>query len=326
MGESWRKLTPTERIRDRLDVLAEVVQDCRDEWPMRVRRVFYVMLGRNLLPAVPPRNRKGRIRTPKEIAALQYDYISRDLSRLRVMGEVLWEAITDTHRQMMEVYSSLSQEVYLQVEAEHFLTDYRREHYLHAPFYPEIWIEKDAASTIFWPLAASLRIPLVILKGDASITFVHEVAERARERMGQRGQRTLIVYASDLDPKGYYMLENVLNSLHKEMDVGNEIVGTRALLWPRQVKEFGLSHNPEGVSTTDSRYARYVEEVGDYGVELDALNRDRSHAAVQAVIDEYCGADFLGAQRGVEDAELAAIGGVRDEVIDVIDAAIANLP
>lgn len=317
-----RRAKPTKRIRDRLDLIRDTVLGSQDEWPMRVRRVFYVMMGHGTLPDVPAKNASGKGRTGKQIAAVQYQYLVDDLARLRVMRELPWKCIDDTHRRIMEAYSSETQEVYMRGEVKMFLADYKREHYMHAPYYPEIWIEKDAATTVFEPLAESLRIPLVILKGDSSITFVHKGAERARERMAERDQPTLIVYVSDLDPKGYFMLDNVMGCLHNELDIDDEILGARALLTPEQVVEFNLPHNPAGLSTGDSRYNAYVEAVGDFGVELDALDRSRSHAAVQSVIDEHCGADFLEDQRQIEETELAEIATVREDVIEVIEEAI----
>jgi len=302
-----------------MDRIRDTILGCQDEWPMRVRRVYYVMMGHDTLP-VPTKAKADW--SPKKYADAQYKLVSDDVARLRVRQEIPWDAIDDTHRRIMEEYVMPSNVEYLRYEADRFLTDYSRNYYLNAKYYPEIWVEKDAASTVYWELASSLHIPLVILKGDSSITFVHALAERARQRMEERNQRTLVVYCSDLDPRGYYMLENVMNSLRDDMGIGDEVIGVRAILTAEQVDQFALPPNPAGIKTKDCRYKRYVEEVGDFGVELDALSKQASHEAVQAVINSYCGETFLADQRKIEADELAAIDAVREEVIDVIKTAI----
>jgi hypothetical protein len=145
------------------------------------------------------------------------------------------------------------------------------------PHYVEVWIEKDAMAGVFQTILQGLEVRIVPMKGNASLTFLNECAERIKH-FHNLGKRVHILYYGDFDPSGDYMdtdLERRLPILGIDFIPGI-MDFERVAVTPEQIDEYDLPSDPDKMTKEkmdrDSKSARFVEKYGRlYATELDAL-------------------------------------------------------
>lgn len=148
--------------------------------------------------------------------------------------------------------------------------------------YIEIWVEKDALSRVFEDVAWDYCLRCVTCKGYQSISFLKAYAERA-ERAIMKGQEPVVLYFGDFDPSGVQMFEAAQNSLENDFDIHGARY-ERVSLNLEDIHDYNLPNNPDAVKKTDRRYQAFVDQYGEYAVELDALHpRELKRIAVDAV-------------------------------------------
>jgi len=73
---------------------------------------------------------------------------------------------------------------------------YRKSLWADADCYVEIWLEKDALSGVVYPVTAEYDVPLMVARGHASLSFLHDAAEF----IGQLDVPSYIYHLGDFDP------------------------------------------------------------------------------------------------------------------------------
>jgi hypothetical protein len=58
---------------------------------------------------------------------------------------------------------------------------YRKDLWRHSDAYVEMWLEKDALSGVILPVTAEYDVPLMVVRGYASLNFLHSAAEAIAE-------------------------------------------------------------------------------------------------------------------------------------------------
>lgn len=135
------------------------------------------------------------------------------------------------------------------------------------PYVMEIWCEKSGMNDVLLPICELYGINLVTFAGEASISAVHALAERARDTH----KPIRIFYISDFDPAGKSMPLAVARKLeYLVQGEGMDIRLRQIALTIEQVRKYNLPPTP--IKKSEKRASKFQERHGFKGaVELDAL-------------------------------------------------------
>jgi hypothetical protein len=143
----------------------------------------------------------------------------------------------------------------------------------------EVWVEKDALSTLFERAVTQYRIVVFPSRGYSSYTKVMEALERFPRR-----KNVVILHFGDHDPSGLNMsrdLSSRLDGYSGTNDGG--LVVKRIALGIEQVKDLALPPNP--TKKADTRAREYTAKYGDECWELDAVPPNTLAQWVRAAVE-----------------------------------------
>lgn len=266
-----RKLSWTPFQQDKLDKVIEVLDELKEYKPLTLRQVYYQLVG------------KGYI----ENTVSEYGSLSKLLKGARIDGYISWEDIEDRVRTIHDLRGWLSGEDFVEQEVSRFLEGYRRDFLQSQTKYIEVWVEKDALSSIFTKVAKNYSVPVVVCRGFSSVTFLNEFRERISYYQNL-GKQVVMLYFGDFDPSGMEMLESMKITLEQELSVvGVEF--KRVGLNKSDIIKYKLPNDPNALKKTDKRAKKFQKKYGSYAVELDALRPDilekKIKEAIEAEID-----------------------------------------
>jgi len=187
------------------------------------------------------------------------------LKYARIAGYIPWEDIEDRGRVFHNLTGYEDHQNFINVEYDSFLEGYRRDLLQGQDKYIEIWIEKDALSSIFTKTAIYYTVPVIVCRGFNSVSFLNAFRERI-----QAEDHPVVLYFGDFDPSGMEMLKSSKVTLEEEMDIqGVEL--KRIALSKEDIFDYRLPHNPSAIKKKDTRTKKHVAQYGEIAVELDAL-------------------------------------------------------
>jgi hypothetical protein len=246
------RATKDEVIRRRHELLT-IVADMK---PMTVRQVFYQATVHNLL----------------EKSEAGYNKVQTDLVQMRRSGAMPYDWLADNTRWQRKPESFDSVEQALQDTARF----YRKSLWKDADCYVEIWLEKDALSGVIYPITEMYDVPLMVARGYASLSFLHEAADY----IVSLDVPTYIYHFGDFDPSGVNAGQKIEQTL-REMAPQAEIYFERVAVTPEQIDQWILPTRP--TKSSDSRSKNF----GDISVELDAISPTDLRALVKMVIEQH---------------------------------------
>jgi hypothetical protein len=145
---------------------------------------------------------------------------------------------------------------------------YDKSHWKSQLSHVEVWVEKDALSTLFERAVKQYRIVVFPSRGYSSYTKVMEALERFPQR-----KNVVILHFGDHDPSGLDMSRDLSSRLDAYSDTNDGgLVVKRIALGIEQVKGLALPPNP--TKKADSRAREYTARYGDECWELDAVPPD----------------------------------------------------
>jgi len=153
---------------------------------------------------------------------------------------------------------------------------YRKDLWRHADCYVEVWLEKDALAGVITPVVDLYDVPLMVARGYASLSFLHEAAEYINEL----DVPTYIYHLGDYDPSGVNAGEKIEQTL-RAMAPAADIHFERIAVTPVQIIKWNLPTRP--TKQTDTR----AKGFGDVSVELDAIEPATLRALVQDCIERH---------------------------------------
>lgn len=261
----------TELMIKRAEDLAEIVNSLRDYWPLTVRQVYYQLISTHYIQnthwfkyADPT---KGR---PKDL----FQAVSNQLKWMRIGGKIPWKSINDEHRiagdkpgwDDMEAFLN-----YIKDAIDEMSVNYRRCNAQNQENYVEVWLEKAALRHIITPITDMYCKRLIVNRGYASITFLHDFVLRAQEAL-KAGQKPVVLYYGDWDPSGENMLYASYQTLCKELGF-TEATFYRGAINPDQFHL--IKADPVILKQEDKRTPEFVEKHGSKAFELDALHPEQ---------------------------------------------------
>ena len=293
MRREWKW---TDKQMAKLAAVKATLKELRDYWPLTLRQVYYQLVSRQLI----------------ENKVTEYAMLSKLLKHARLAGLIRWEAIEDRLRESRLNRGWHDKNHFLNQDIKNFLVGYRRDLQRNQLNYVEIWIEKDALSSIFQRVANPYCIPVCVCRGFSSISFLHELSGRLITAY-EDCQQPIILYFGDFDPSGEEMLPAMQTTLEDEMDV-HSVDYVKVALTKDDIEEYNLPHDPGAVKKSDSRYQKFVEKWGHYAVELDALPPDVLEDRIREAIEEHIDMDEFRKQEGIESDEVTGIATFKGKV------------
>ena len=269
-----------------LSQVQEIIEGMKPYWPLTLRQVYYQCVSAMIL----------------ENNLKSYQKLSRLLVKARLDGRVSWEAMEDRSRTFNDRPQTVDFDEYVYSETAGILSTwgYRINPMDDQPVPLEMWVEKDALAGIIEPIAAQFSVPLVVARGNASVSFLSEFRYRVlRNRLHHEfeDRPTRVLYLGDLDPSGWFMFPHSLITLRDEMDLGDLVQHVRLGLNPEQVEEHNLPQDPTAFKEADANAKRYRAIHGELAVELDALHPKVLTALAMEGIEANLDLDRLAATR-----------------------------
>jgi hypothetical protein len=150
------------------------------------------------------------------------------------------------------------------------------------PAYVEVFVEKDALGPIIARPANKWRAPHMACKGYLSASQAWKAGLRFREAL-DAGKRAILIHVGDHDPSGKDMTRDNWDRLN--MFAEQDIEVNRVALNMDQIRERNPPPNPAKI--TDTRFAKYVKEFGNYCWELDALEPQELGDIISTTVESY---------------------------------------
>lgn len=262
-----KKVSWTKFQQGKLKKVLEVLNELEDYKPLTLRQIYYQLVG------------KGYI----DNSVSQYGMLSQLIKWARIDGYIEWEDIEDRVRSMHDLRGWISDESFIRQEINGFLEGYRRDFLQSQTKYIEVWVEKDALSSIFTKVATDYSVPVVVCRGFSSVTFLNEFKERISDYQDE-GKEVIMLYFGDFDPSGMEMLESMKITLEQELKVTG-VEFKRVGLNKSDIARYNLPNDPSAIKKTDKRTKKFQKKYGNYAVELDALKPNILEAKIQGAIE-----------------------------------------
>ena len=232
----------------------EILTDYKDQgYTLTLRQLYYQLVSRNIIP-----------NEDKEYGKLSYV-----LKEARMAGLVDWSSIEDRVRVPKIPYwvSGVDNAI------DDTISQYRLDRMLGQDTYIEVWIEKDALSSVFYRVTRKYGIRLMVNRGFSSTSAMYTAANRFKYNQGDLH----ILYFGDHDPSGLDMVRDIEDRM---IEFNVDLSVTHCALTMDQVNQYNPPPNPAKVK--DPRAKNYIATYGSVSWELDALQP----SVLEALVDE----------------------------------------
>lgn len=263
-------------MRDRRQALYDIVNEMK---PMTVRQVFYQATVRDII----------------EKTEAGYSKVQVTLADMRRSGGLPYDWLVDNTRWQRKprTYSSIEDALNATARL------YRKALWDDVDAYVEIWLEKDALAGVLLPITSAYDVPLMVARGYASLSFLHEAADY----ISRLSVPSHIYHFGDFDPSGVNAGEKIEQTL-REMAPDANIHFERVAVTPAQIRMLGLPTRP--TKATDTR----AKGFGEISVELDAIAPVDLRQMVQDVIERHLPAEQFQVLKVAEESERQLLGGL----------------
>lgn len=292
----------TNKQKAKLEKVKAVLASLRNYWPLTLRQVYYQLVAQGVI----------------ENKTSEYNMLSQLLKHARLDGSVSWDVIEDRLREARLHRGWEDKSHFIETEVDHFLLGYRRHLQQGQSNYIELWVEKDALSSIFQRVANPYCVPVCTCRGFSSVSFLHELRERILASQTD-GQQPFLLYFGDFDASGEEMLPTMRITLEEEMGIIG-VIYEKLALTKDDITKYNLPHDPNAVKKTDSRYQKFVEKWGLYAVELDALPPDVLEERIREAIEAHIDLGEFNEQKDIAEEEDKDIFALKVKTRDWIDS------
>ena len=287
--------TGTQALIDRANVILE--EYAVQGFVLTVRQLYYQFVARGYLA--------NNERMYQKIIAVTSD--------ARLAGLLDWNYLEDRTRYLRDLPHWESPKSLLSA-----ITDqYRIRKWDKQPYYPEVWIEKDALVGVIAAVCEANDVPYFACRGYDSLSELWVAAERLRAR-NTLGQVPILFHLGDHDPSGIDMSRDIQDRL-ATFGVFPEF--QRLALNMDQVQQYAPPPNP--AKQSDSRFQRYADQYGNESWELDALEPSVIVALIQDALDNIRDQNAWDAAIEQEDkarGQLGQVYGRWQEVVDFLNS------
>jgi hypothetical protein len=169
-----------------------IFEDRKDYWPLSVRGIHYPLLNYKFLRNIP---RKLAYENDDN----SYNRTSDLLTRLRLTGEIPWEAIDDPTRPLTDFRPFSDVRQFVRQEVKNLFGGYWRDLLQTQPNHVEVLVEKNTIYQMVLRVTRPFQIPTSSGRGFNSIDPWHDLYQRYQQ---SGKERLIVVVLSDFDPEG----------------------------------------------------------------------------------------------------------------------------
>ena len=267
----------TEKTRKRKELILDWA---RQHHPVTVRQIFY------------------RLSTLEAVDKTEggYKVVGRLCTQMRLDGEIPFSYFADNTRWMRRptTYNTIEEALELTAQT------YRKSLWQNQEASAEIWLEKEALSGVVYPVTSQWDVPLMVVKGYPSVTFLHTAASHMEFDYFHHNRITKIFYLGDRDPSGLDIYRHITERI-PEFAPGTPVIFHHVAVTTAQVQQWQLPSRP--TKKKDSR-AKGFE--GD-SVELDAIQPAHLRQLVTDCIEQVIDASQLQQLREIEKMEKESV-------------------
>lgn len=240
------------------------------EYPLTLRQVYYRLVA------------AGDIENTRS----NYNSLSKILVKAREREVVDYRRIEDRVRTTIQDAYALPgpQDLYdmMSGHIQYIADKYRRNPWLDQDNYLEVWLEKDALSTVVSRIATDVFcVPVAVNRGYGSFSFIKE----GSRRIESNDKSLHILYFGDFDPSGEDMVRDLQNRIVKYGNGERVALVHKIALTKAQIKDYDVPTTPP--KKEDARTKAFVEKHGSKTAELDAIDPADLQGMVEAAIKEY---------------------------------------
>lgn len=284
----------TEHQLDKLNKVQGVLKEFDQYKPLTLRQIYYQLVGKDYI----------------ENKVTEYTMLSNLLKWARIDEYIPWGDIEDRTRSYHDLTGWVDKNHFIDQELDNLLTGYRRDLLQTQDKYIEIWIEKDALSSIFTRVSSPYTVPVVVCRGFSSISFLNDFRERLSF---YEEKQSIMLYFGDFDPSGVEMLTAMETTLEDEMGIEG-IEFKRVALLKEDIFTHKLPHNPNALKRTDTRAKKHLSKYGELAVELDALRPDILEGKIKEAIERELNVRAFNAEVQQHNIELDKLIKLREKV------------
>lgn len=280
----------------KLERAKEVVEELSEYKPLTLRQIYYQLVG------------KGYIVNKKS----QYIYLSKLLKYARIDGLIDCEDMEDRSRILRNHEGFPEKDTFIKQEYDNFLKGYYRDFLQDQDNYIEVWIEKDALSSIFNPICREYGINLIVCRGFSSTSFLLDFKERISWRKGT----IKVLYFGDFDPSGLEMIPAMETTIKDEMKLEQDIEYIQIALTEEDCT--GLIQNFDSIKAGDTRAKKFIAKYGEHGYELDAMSLETLTSKLKKAIESIIDMDLFLVQKKKWQKELKQLTELRDKAKELL--------
>ncbi len=285
---------------DKLNKVQEILIELESYKPLTLRQIYYQLVSREYI----------------ENKVSEYGMLSNLLKWARIEGYISWGDVEDRVRHFHDLRGWSNAKAFEKAHYQAFLTGYNRNLLQSQDKYIEIWVEKDAVSSIFTRVSQKYTVPVVVCRGFNSVSFLNEYRERLNY---YPGKHAVLLYFGDFDPSGVEMLNSAKITLEEEMKVEN-IEFKRVALQKEDIFRYKLPHDPRAIKKTDSRTKKHVAKYGELAVELDALAPQIMEEKVKTALESELDMTAFYHEIDKEKTELDRLSEIKAQVREFLQA------
>jgi len=264
----------------RLDILktiGAVVENYQAQgYTLTLRQLYYQLVARDLI----------------ENSDLSYKRIGKILTEARYGGLVDWSAIEDRVRRPKlpywahDIADAMSDTV----------SSFRLNRQKGQTTYVEVWVEKDALSSVLSRVTSKYHIHLMVNRGYSSASAMFDAYLRFKDALNNTACDAVILYLGDHDPSGLDMIRDIEDRMKEMLErdgYEHDIRVKPIALTMEQIKQYNPPPNP--AKLTDSRAQEYISIHGRQSWELDALPPEVLNELLTTHIEQEIDLDLFNA-------------------------------
>lgn len=306
-------ITPVKR--QMVNAIKKVIfEDRRDYWPLSVRAVHYPLLNYKFF-----RNTKRRTLYVNDRKS--YQDLSDLITRLRLLGEIPWEAVSDETRPVALWNVWASPRAFIREQLNGFLKGYFRDLLQSQPNHVEVVCEKNTIYRMVKDVTAKYCLPTMSGRGFSSIDPVHEIYERYQ----RSGKDTLVVIVcSDYDAEGQWIPQVTGRTLRDDFSVfASDVEIIKAAVTAEQIERYELPSDNEAKCDT-ARQCKFIAQFGEHAYELEALEPRILQAELVEVIDQVIDVEAFNAELDAEKEDHGFVSGIKQKAVEALKQIVGD--
>jgi len=281
-----------------IDQAIAIIDDYQQQgFTLTLRQLYYQFVSKDLIP-----NRDK-----------EYKRLGSIITDARMTGQISWDAIEDRGRGKKGwlIEEDISQILYELPYA------YAADYWADQDRYIEVWVEKDALSSVVEKAVRPYRVGHMACKGYLSASEAYRAGKRMEEARDS-GKEPLVIHLGDHDPSGIDMTRD--NASRLSTFAWGDVEIQRIALNRDQVDAYNPPPNPAKI--TDSRAADYILRHGNLSWELDALPPNALVSLIQEAIKPHIDPEPWAAAKEREQENQKRLRGLRsrwDDIVELLD-------